>query len=267
MTRRPAVAGQFYPGDPAGLRAFLEGAVPRAGDPAAALGVVAPHAGYVYSGGVAGKVFGRVRVPDACVLLGPNHTGLGTRASIVSRGEWQTPLGTVPIHGPLADALRGSCPLLEEDPLAHAHEHSLEVEVPFLQYRNPAVRIVPIAFQLTSRAEVQEAGEGIAAALAGWPEPVLLVASSDMTHYESHRSAREKDAKAVDRVLALDPAGLLDTVKRDRISMCGVIPTAVLLVAARRLGATRGELVAYATSGEVSGDFERVVGYAGMMIA
>lgn len=266
MTRRPAVAGQFYPGDAGELRAFLEGAVPRDAEPEAALGVVAPHAGYVYSGGVAGRVFGRVRVPDACVLLGPNHTGLGTRASIVSRGSWLTPLGVAPIHEPLADALKAACPLLEEDAVAHAHEHSLEVEVPFLQYRNPSVRIVPVAFLLRSQAEVEEAGEGIASVLASWPEPVLLVASSDMTHYEPDRRAREKDAVAIERVLALDPAGLLDTVKRDRISMCGVIPTAVLLVAARRLGATRGELVAYATSGEASGDFDRVVGYAGMRI-
>jgi AmmeMemoRadiSam system protein B len=172
----------------------------------------------------------------------------------------------VPIHEALADAIKAACPLLEEDALAHAQEHSLEVEVPFLQHRNPGVRIVPIAFALRSLAEIEEAGEGVAAAVAGWPEPVLLVASSDMTHYEPDASARRKDDLAIERVLALDARGLLETTARHDISMCGVIPAAVLLVAARRLGATRGELVAYATSGEVSGDYDQVVGYAGLVI-
>lgn len=266
MIRRPAVAGQFYPGDPEKLRAFLEESVRPGPEPAAAVGVVSPHAGYVYSGRVAGAVFGRVRVPDAVILLGPNHTGLGTEASIVSHGAWATPLGPVSIHGELAEALRAESALFEEDALAHAHEHSLEVQVPFLQYRNPGVRIVPIAFMLRDLAAVEEAGEAVASVVARWRDPVLLVASSDMTHYEPQDRAREKDARAIERVLALDPEGLLDTTKRFGITMCGVIPTAVLLVAARRLGATGGELVTYATSGEVSGDLRSVVGYAGMVI-
>ncbi|MBI5016518.1 MAG: AmmeMemoRadiSam system protein B [Deltaproteobacteria bacterium] len=266
MTRRPAVAGQFYPGTAERLAAFLREAVPHEPAPVRALGVVAPHAGYIYSGGVAGKVFGRVLVPDTVVLLGPNHTGLGTPASILSRGTWLTPLGPVPVAEALADALKAACPLLEEDALAHAHEHSLEVELPFLQHRNPSVQIVPIAFLLRGADDIEEVGEAIGGVLAGWPEPVLLVASSDMTHYEPHAVAQRKDAEAIERVLALDPRGLLETTRSRRISMCGVIPTAVLLTAARRLGATRGELVAYATSGETSGDYERVVGYAGMLV-
>jgi AmmeMemoRadiSam system protein B len=266
MTRKPAVAGRFYPATAERLSAFLNTAVPADPAPVRAVGVVAPHAGYVYSGAVAGKVFGRVQVPDSVILLGPNHTGLGTKASIVSRGAWLTPLGPVPIHEGLADALKAACPVLEEDFLAHAHEHSLEVELPFLQHRNPAVRVVPIAFMLRGVEEILEAGQAIGEAVAAWPEPVLLVASSDMTHYEPHETAKEKDTRAVERVLALDARGLLDTVKRFGISMCGVIPTALLLTAARHLGATGGELVAYATSGDASGDFERVVGYAGMVI-
>jgi MEMO1 family protein len=266
MIRRPAVAGQFYPGSPDRLRAFLEEAMPPGPEPPAAVGVVSPHAGYVYSGRVAGAVFGRVQVPDAVVLLGPNHTGMGTSASIVSRGAWATPLGPVPIHEELAEALKAAGALFQEDTLAHAHEHSLEVQIPFLQHRNPGVAIVPIAFLLRDLASMEEAGEAIASVLARWPDPVLLVASSDMTHYEPHDRAREKDAKAIDRVLALDPRGLLDTTKRFGITMCGAIPTAVLLVAARKLGAAGGELVTYATSGEVSGDLGSVVGYAGIVI-
>jgi AmmeMemoRadiSam system protein B len=244
----------------------LEEAVPAAVEPVKAIGLVAPHAGYIYSGAVAGQVFGRVAVPDAVILMGPNHTGMGTPASIVSQGDWATPLGPAPIHGELAAALKAATPLLQEDSLAHAREHALEVQVPFLQYRNPAVRIVPITFMLRDSEQIARIGSAIATVLAGWAEPVLLVASSDMTHYEPHEAAKSKDAKAIEKVLALDAPGLLDTVRRDGISMCGAVPAAILLHAACRLGATRGELVAYSTSGETSGDYARVVGYAGMLI-
>jgi len=230
MNRKPAVAGTFYPGNIKRLEAFLGDAVHPAAEPLVAVGVVSPHAGYVYSGRVAGAVFGRVTVPNTVLLLGPNHTGMGTPASI-------------------------------------AHEHSLEVQVPFLLHRNPAVRIVPVAFMLRTFAEVEEVGLSIAEVIKTWPDPVLMVASSDMTHYESADHAKDKDAKAIARVLELDAQGLLDTTKRFGITMCGAIPTAVLLVAARALGATRGELVTYATSGDVSGDYGSVVGYAGMVIA
>lgn len=266
MTRKPCVAGQFYPDTAERLRAYLAESVPESPAPERVVGVVAPHAGYVYSGAVAGKVFGRVQVPNAVVLLGPNHTGMGSRAAIVCRGAWATPLGEVPIHEALAEALKAACPLLEEDPRAHNREHSLEVELPFLQYRNPQVRIVPIAFMLRSLADITAVGEGIGAAVAAWPEPVLLVASSDMTHYETHASARAKDLLAIEKVLAVDPPGLLHTTGQHAITMCGVVPTAVLLTAARRLGAVKGELIAYATSGETSGDYDQVVGYAGLLV-
>ncbi len=267
MNRKPAVAGTFYPGSPGRLQAFLEDAVRPVAERTAAVGVVSPHAGYVYSGRVAGAVFGRVTVPGTVLLLGPNHTGMGTPASIMSSGAWITPLGNVPVATDLAEALKSASPILEEDSLAHAHEHSLEVQVPFLLHRNPAVGIVPVAFMLRGFPEVEEVGLSIAEVLKSWPEPVLIVASSDMTHYESADRAKEKDTKAIERVLELDAEGLLDTTKRFGITMCGAIPTAVLLVAARALGATRGELVTYATSGDVSGDYGSVVGYAGMVIA
>lgn len=266
MTRKPAVAGTFYPGNPARLRAFLDEAVHPAATPLAAVGVVSPHAGYVYSGRVAGAVFARVAVPDTVLLLGPNHTGMGTAASIMSQGVWATPVGDAPVATDLAEALKAANPLLEEDSLAHAHEHSLEVQVPFLLHRNSRARIVPVAFMLRGFSEVEEVGRSIAGVLRGWPRPVLMVASSDMTHYEPAERAKDKDARAIERVLALDAEGLLDTTKRLGITMCGAIPTAVLLVAARALGATRGELVTYATSGDASGDYRSVVGYAGMVI-
>lgn len=268
MIREPAVAGQFYPGRAADLAGFVDRALAADADGAArsALGVVSPHAGYIYSGAVAGAVFSRVQVPDSVLLLGPNHTGLGTPAGITSTGSWSTPLGTVPIDEALAGALRDACPLLAEDRLAHLHEHSLEVQVPFLQRRNPGIRIVPVALALRSPNDIESLGDALAVVLADWPEEVLMVASSDMTHYESSQAAEAKDRLAIDRILALDARGLWDTVRNHGISMCGVVPTTVLLRAAERLGASRAELVRYTNSGETSGDYASVVGYAGLVI-
>ncbi len=267
MIRRPAFAGQFYPDDPAALRSYLTATLcVDVSAREAAFGVVSPHAGYIYSGAVAGAVFGRVQVPDTVLLLGPNHTGAGTPASIMSAGAWATPLGTTEIDIGLAEALKRSCPLLAEDTRAHVREHSLEVQLPFLQYLNPQVRIVPIAFLLQRFEEIEQVGLAIAEVLATWPKPVLVVASSDMSHYEPVAEAERKDHLAIERVLAVDAAGLLATVREHHISMCGVIPTAVMLVAAARRGATRGELVRYTTSGDASGDYRQVVGYAGLLI-
>ncbi len=266
MIRKPVVAGQFYPGDPVALREFVVRAL-GAGPERAALGVVSPHAGYVYSGAVAGETLGAVPVPETVVLLGPNHTGLGAEAAVWARGGWATPLGTVPVAEDLAGALLAACPILQEDTLAHVHEHSLEVQLPFLQVKRPDLRIVPICLALRSFGEIAEVGNALADTLAGWGEPALLVASSDMSHYEPDDVARAKDKLAIERVLDLDPRGLLDTAKRHGITMCGVVPTAAMLVAARRLGARGAELVRYATSGDASGDYRRVVGYAGILVA
>jgi AmmeMemoRadiSam system protein B len=264
--RTPVVAGQFYPIRPEKLKEYLREAIPRGARSLPAVGLVAPHAGYMYSGGVAGQVYGAVDVPDTVLLLGPNHTGRGSLAAIVSEGTWATPLGTATIDKELAQALMTRCPLLKEDIRAHDFEHSLEVQLPFIQHKNPKAAIVPIAFMLRSPEEIETVGRSIGEVLKGWGKPVLMVASSDMTHYESADSAKTKDALAIEKVLDLNPAGLLETVGRNQISMCGVIPTAVMLWAARALGAKEAKMVAYATSGDVSGDFGSVVGYAGIVI-
>ena len=266
MTRRPCVAGQFYPGHPGELRDFLDRAVGPAAEGAPAVGGMSPHAGYVYSGGVAGALFRRVRVPDTVLLLGPNHTGLGAPAAVSTCEAWATPLGEVPVDRDLTEALLAESPVFEADDLAHAHEHSLEVQIPFLQYRNPGVSIAAVAFMLRSWQDIQTAGEAVARVLAERTDPVLMVASTDMSHYEPDEVARQKDRLAIERVLALDPRGLLDTVRRHGISMCGAVPTAVMLVAARALGASAAEMVEYATSGDASGDYARVVGYAAVMV-
>ncbi len=232
----------------------------------AAIGCVVPHAGYIYSGHVAGAVFARLDLPQRCIVMCPNHTGMGQPLAIMSRGAWATPLGPVPIDSDLSESLKQRLPLLAEDSDAHRAEHAIEVELPFLQLRKPDITFVPIALG-TGRYEVLEAlGNAIAEVVRTQNERVLIIASSDMNHYENDRVTRVKDGKAIEAILALDPRGLFDVVMNEEISMCGFGPTVAMLTAAKQLGATRTELIKYATSGDVSGDRDMVVGYAGIMI-
>jgi hypothetical protein len=265
-TRRPAVAGQFYPRGAVELGQQLSELIDLASFGFVVQGVVVPHAGYIYSGKVAGKVYGRVHIPNHVILLGPNHTGLGKRGSIAAAGEWELPIGKVPIESGLAELLLGATRLLEPDTEAHRQEHSLEVQVPFLHRLNPAVRIVPITLKVHSLEDCTALGQALADVVRGWPSPVLLVASTDMSHYEPRASAQAKDRLAIDQMLALSPEGLYQTVSQNHISMCGFIPTTVVLAACRSLGVSRVELVGYSDSGEASGDTQRVVGYAGLVL-
>ncbi|MFA6146892.1 MAG: AmmeMemoRadiSam system protein B [bacterium] len=264
MKRMPAVSGQFYPGTASGLSRELLALTREVEGRKPAIGVVVPHAGYVYSGAVAGEVFSSIQVPDRAVIFCPNHTGMGEDIAIMSRGAWRMPWGDVPIDEELAARLQTACPLLQEDSSAHLREHSIEVQLPFLHRFRPDVRIVPVALGRLSIEDCRELGEGVADAIAGEADRPLLVASSDMSHYVSDAVARKKDRMAIDRMLALDPEGLYRTVQTERISMCGVLPATVVLFAARRLGATSALLIRYATSGDVSREFDRVVGYAGL---
>ena len=264
--RHPAVAGRFYPRDPDDLRAAVQSYLSPSRDTVSALGCVVPHAGYMYSGHVAGAVYARLELPRRIVLLCPNHTGMGHPLAIMSVGGWETPLGMVPIDSTLAADLTQRFPLLSEDSEAHRAEHGAEVQLPFLQTRRPDCTFVPIALG-TSRFELLEpVGIAIADMVESLGEPVLVIASSDMNHYENDTIARIKDQKAIERILVTDAPGLFDVVMNEDISMCGFGPTVVMLTAARRLGATGTELVRYATSGDVSGDRERVVGYAGIIV-
>ncbi len=266
MSRSPAVAGQFYPGTDAGLSRAVAELTRDAKDKFRAIGVVSPHAGYVYSGAVAGEVFSSVRVPLKTIVFGPNHTGYGEEAAILSQGTWRMPWGEAPLDADLARRLKDACPLLREDATAHSHEHSLEVQLPFLHRFRPDFRFVPVVLGRLSLADCKALGEAAADVVAADPERPLLVASSDMSHYEPDEVARKKDKSAIDRMLALDPEGLYKTVRSERISMCGVIPATVVLFAAIRLGATKALLLKYATSGDVSRDFDQVVGYAGLAV-
>ena len=265
--RPPAVAGRFYPGRPQELQrdlvSYLEEPVE---GQVRAFGCVVPHAGYMYSGHVAGAVYARLELPARYVILCPNHTGAGHPLALNSEGAWSTPLGDAAIDAELAAALKARFKLLEDDTVAHRAEHSLEVQLPFLQRLRPGFTFVPICVGTANYEVLAALGEVIAGVVAEHREPVLVIASSDMNHYENDALTRVKDAKAIERILHLDVRGLYDVVHRERISMCGYAPTVAMLTAARRRGATSAELVKYATSGDISGDRDAVVGYAGIVV-
>jgi AmmeMemoRadiSam system protein B len=265
--RMPAVAGQFYPADPQRLRRDVEsrlGAPPQGG-PLAARAVMVPHAGYIYSGRVAGAVYAAAGLPEALVILCPNHTGAGEPIAVMNRGAWLTPLGEAPIHEALADLILAACPGAVVDAAAHRDEHALEVQLPFLQVARPGFRFVPICVGTDRLEDLLDLGHALASAMDRCGETASAIISSDMSHYISALEARRRDMLALDRVLALDPEGLHRTVRHERISMCGVSPAVAGLAAARERGARAAQLVAYAHSGEVSGDMDHVVGYAGVI--
>jgi MEMO1 family protein len=264
--RHPAVAGRFYPEDRDRLRRDLQSFLRAQEAPRPALACMVPHAGYIYSGSVAGAVFADLEIPPRCLLLCPNHTGRGRPLAIMSHGAWQTPLGSIPIDAPLAETLKQQCSLLSEDSEAHRGEHAIEVVLPFLQQSRPQFSFVPIALGTGHFTALEELGETVAAVLGMQRQPVLIIASSDMNHYENDQVTRVKDTKAIERILALDPRGLYDVVIKEDISMCGFGPAVAMLTAAKRLGATSAELIKYATSGDVFGEREMVVGYAGVVV-
>lgn len=266
MVRSPAVSGRFYPADPRELARRVDDCTKGAGQRISALGCVVPHAGYAYSGHVAGAVYGALSLPARVILLGPRHFPGGEPLAILSEGLWRTPLGEAPVDGELAAELKRACGLLREDEVAHRSEHSLEVQLPFLQRLIKIFRFVPIVLGTDRYSALEELGRAVAKVVAAQPEPVLLVASSDMNHYESDEITRVKDRKAIEKILELDARGLYDTVRREGITMCGYGAAVVLLTAARELGVERAELVRYATSGDVTGDRAEVVGYAGLIL-
>ena len=269
MDRRPVVAGQFYPGSSQALERTVRDLIgqTRPESEAPTLLAMVPHAGYPYSGRVAGYTMGRANLARRLVLLGPNHTGQGRALAVWPSGNWLTPLGAIPIDQALAAALLKAEPALCADREAHLREHSLEVLLPFLHLLVPELSVVPIAVAETRFEVLQTVAHSMAGVLAAWPEPVSLVVSSDMSHYVSHESAKRLDALALQAALRLDPAGLYDTVRAHSITMCGVLPMTLGLLIARELGASKAELALYATSGETSGDYDSVVGYAGVLVS
>ena len=269
MIRPPAVAGSFYEASPQRLAKQVEECFagnPRVETKERFIGAVVPHAGLMYSGHVAAAFYGLAELPKRYIILCPNHTGLGHFAAINREGAWRTPLGNASIDTDLAGKLMAKTRLLVEDARAHAREHSLEVQLPFLQQLQQEFTFVPICLA-THRYELcEEMGNAIAAVIAAESEPVGILASSDLNHYADQDTTLRKDQLAIDRVLALDPRGLWDTILAEDISMCGFIPTTAMLVAANKLGATGATLIKHATSGDINRDYSHVVGYAAILI-
>jgi hypothetical protein len=269
MLRLPAVAGRFYPSNPEKLSALVR---QHSGSDAAralvsAKACLVPHAGYVYSGHVAGAVLGRIALPKKIIILGVRHSPPGEPLAILTSGAWRTPLGDAPIDEGLGQTLAKACPLLREDSLAHAAEHSLEVQVPFLQVLAQGFAFVPVALGTVRFESLVSVGEALARVLTEAKEDVLLLTTSDLNHYEDDATTHVKDHKAIEKLLAMDPRGLYDVCRNEEISMCGLGPAVAMLTALNGLGVKKSELVKYATSGDIFGERDAVVGYAGMIFS
>lgn len=265
--RPPAVAGSFYPGAAHQLLADIEGYTTVVTEKHRALGVVSPHAGYRYSGRVAGELYSRITIPDTVVIIAPNHTGYGVPYSLWPGGPWQTPLGNVETNDAVVEELARSCDVLEKDRDAHIGEHAAEVQIPFLQHFNPLVKIVVLTVSSQNVLDLRYIGTTLSRVLQRLAPQALVVASSDMTHYESQTDANKKDKIAINEILSLDEDTLYNKVNALGITMCGICPVFIMLVCSKARGAKKAELVRYATSGDITGDYSSVVGYAGIIVS
>jgi AmmeMemoRadiSam system protein B len=266
MIRKPAAAGAFYPGTQGEIEKMVVSFVEEDQKKEKAIGIISPHAGYMYSGKGAGIIFSRVVIPDDVIILGPNHRGYGADMAIVSEGEWEMPTGNVKMNSDLAGKIKSRSELFQDDDRAHSAEHSIEVQIPFIQHFRPDFRLVPISLSRVSFDECKQLGEALANAVKDYGRDVLIVASSDMTHFESAGSAKKKDELALKEIESLNPEGLYDVVLKNRISMCGFISVTIMLVAALGLGAKTAECIDYRNSGDVTGDNSDVVAYASVLV-
>jgi len=267
MKRKSLVAGYFYPKKPDDLKKMIQSMVKDTKNRKKAICIISPHAGYQYSGPVAGAVYSSVKLPQRYIILGPSHSFTESKVAVMKSGIWETPLGDVEILEELAEMICNGSAVISEDSQAHIQEHSIEVQIPFLQYFHQNISIVPISISAyVSYEELVETGNAVAKAIQSYTEDVMIVASTDMSHYVSQEEAREKDFLAIDKILHLDPEGLHEIVIKENISMCGFQPTTASLIAAKALSARKAELIQYQTSGDVSGNTTEVVGYAGIRI-
>jgi len=267
LRRKPAVAGYFYPGRAEHLRKMVERIVDEECEKEKAICVISPHAGFEYSGAVAGAVFSSVQLPDQFIILGPSHRTIQSPIAIMKEGVWETPLGNVQIESRLAELIMKHTPLITQDEKAHLSEHSLEVQLPFIQYFKEDIQIVPVCISpYISFEELEELGKALSIGIKEFNEEVMIVASTDMSHYVHQEVAKKKDFLAIEKILQLDAKGLHDVVKREDISMCGFQPTTSAIVASKELGAEKATLIKYQTSGDTTGNYEEVVGYAGIRI-
>ncbi len=272
--RRPYVAGSFYSREPQRLRREIEGSfrhklgpgkLPVKGEkPRTITAIVCPHAGYIYSGHVAAYSYlalSEEKAPDTAVILCPNHTGLGSAVSLMGEGAWETPLGRVTIDEELSRAIFKTSGIIDYDESAHKYEHSIEVQLPFIQYiYGSAVSLVPICMGFQDLETSKNVGEAVAEATRG--KNVVVIASTDMTHQEPQESAYRKDHLVLAELERLDEEGVQNAVSKNHMTMCGYGPVSAAIVASKILGANAAEILSYHTSGDITGDRGAVVGYA-----
>ncbi|PLX99032.1 MAG: AmmeMemoRadiSam system protein B [Desulfuromonas sp.] len=266
MIRQPAVAGSFYPADANQLTSDVQRLLQTDVEPHQAYGIIVPHAGYIYSGALAGEVISTVEIPEKVILLGPNHHGAGPALSVSNADEWLTPLGPIPVATELRNQLVRDIPQLSLDNQAHQYEHSLEVMLPFLLQRQAALEIIPIAVAWIGLEDCLNLGDALAREIKRLGDDILLLASTDMNHFKPADETERLDAMAIAAMTGYDPERLYQVVRDNRISMCGVLPAVVVMQAARKLGATSCQLIRHTHSGKVNGDYHNVVGYAGFTI-
>jgi AmmeMemoRadiSam system protein B/AmmeMemoRadiSam system protein A len=265
MIRLPVVAGRFYPEAAPELEALIKTMVDEQAVKEDVLGMVVPHAGYPFSGQVVGACLSKINFPETFIIIGPNHTGRGKPFSIMTDGKWLTPFGVVDIDKELAKKLVATSKYLREDEEAHRLEHSIEVQLPFLQYFKKDIKFVPIITTLSNIEAHRQIGKEIAKVIKDTKRNAVIMVSSDMTHYEPHEEAKRKDELAIRAMLDLNENELSKRIEGLGITMCGYAPALSLLVAMKELDGTRAELVKYQTSGDTTGDFDSVVGYAGIL--
>ncbi|MBU1043244.1 MAG: AmmeMemoRadiSam system protein B [Candidatus Omnitrophica bacterium] len=268
MDRKAVWAGpqKFYSDNKDLLLKYMEKNVDKTSLKQDVKAVMLPHAGYFYSGAVAAKTISRVNIPDTVIVLAPNHTGLGRPYSIIQSGVWETPLGPVRICEKLAGLILANSPLIIEDESPHINEHAIEVQLPFLKYLNANVSIVPMIVSDFMLSRFEEVGNCLALSIEQFAKPVLIVISSDLSHYEPVHMVKAKDKKVIQSIVSLNPKEMFDKVTEENISMCGFGPAAIALYACKKMGAETAELIEYQTSGEVTHDQTSVVGYAGIII-
>mgnify|MGYP000356632328 CR=1 FL=1 len=264
MLREPVVAGMFYERDSYALKRQINNFLINVDKKEKPTGIVTPHAGYVYSGKVAGEVYSSIEIPETLIIMGPNHTGLGPSVSIMSEGVWRTPLGDAKINEPMAKEIIRRSKVAKKDHLAHINEHSIEVQLPFIQELKKSFTFIPIIFGESAPDRLKDVGNAIYDVIK--EKNCLLISSTDLTHYEDADTARKKDTLVLETIEKLNEEEMLKYIQKYDISMCGWMPTYVLLYVCKLLGAKKGKIIKYMNSGDTSGDYSQVVGYGGAII-
>ena len=268
MIRKAAWAGRFYPRTEKDIRLQLADYSGKVEKKINAKAVIVPHAGYIYSGRVAGEVYSRTALPNRFIIVSPNHWEGRTSVAMDTNDQWETPLGIVSLDTDLIGLISKYTDKIKKTSVAHEKEHAIEVQLPFLQYHlNNDFRFVPVTMLTPGISVLNDIARAFTSAIKDAGDDVLLIASSDMSHYVSQSEAQRLDGMAIEKMLSLEPLGLYKTVTENGISMCGLQAVYTVMTAALKLGCVKADLIKYSTSGDTSGDYDEVVGYAGVIFS